>query len=256
MLVKEPLPIQTLYSKDMQEISHDEDEAISLCDLALHSDQSAEWNSLDQSNGSCSSSSYFEFNQEFNDPITTSISLPHENIIFCGKLIPYKPQTTPKHELSNLIESEKQAIENKTCDLGPFRGKFSYSNKNGSRSTTLMHKKEMYNTNEIAKGHKMSVLTSSSSGKGKWYLFMFGISRFSMEVNLTDIKSRRSRRRCSSPPHTPPSPSRNWDEDVSGGRNMRWWLWWVIKALSCGGNDHPTTMATAAIGGAPPEGIN
>ncbi|KAI3470463.1 hypothetical protein Pfo_027126 [Paulownia fortunei] len=234
MLVQESHLGEALHSEDMHDTTDEADETLSLCDLPLYSDQSGDWEeyfSLDSSHASNSMSSsqddYFEFfSQELNPSAATATGFPPENIIFCGKLIPYKqPAATCQKDSSSLVQSKKKP------SWPLFRWKFSSSrsSKNGTRSTTLMQQspKRMHNTNKLGKGHGFPM--------HKMYLFLFGISRFSTEVELRDIKSRRSRRRCPSSPPPPPMFRIEYrGDEVSGGRNRGWGLWGVIKALSCG----------------------
>ncbi|KAK6136040.1 hypothetical protein DH2020_030206 [Rehmannia glutinosa] len=238
MLVLESLLGKALHSKDnMQETTDESDETLSLCDLPLYSDQSEEDLSAESQGSSSISSSeqdYFEFFSQELSPTTTGF--PPESIIFCGKLIPYKKtESSLEKDSSKLVhESKKQTNIKKKRGWGLFRWKFSLS-KNSKKGTTLMHKdqsgKKMYNSNKHEKGHdlpvhKMSILTSSSSGKARWYLFLFGISRFSSEVELSDIKNRQSRRHLPAPP------------TLNGGSGLSR----LIRVLSCGGNHHPNTM--------------
>ncbi|KAL0452166.1 UNVERIFIED_CONTAM: hypothetical protein Slati_1194700 [Sesamum latifolium] len=270
MLVQESLLGETLFdSKDIHVDTLDEAyETLSLCDLPLYSDQSADWDQdlcLGQSHGSISSFSSsdhdcFEFfSQELHATTAAATVFPQETIMFCGKLIPYKQPANTKKDASSLVENKKQRNNKKKRCWGPFRWKLNSGTgskkqvglKNRTKSTTLMHKKncvglyelpkKTFNTTKLAKGHgpmhKMSILTSSSSGKlAKWHLFLFGISRFPAEVELRDIKSRQiTRRQCpSSPP--PMFKFQNGDDEViNGQRNRGWGLWGLlIKALSCG----------------------
>ncbi|KAK4430902.1 hypothetical protein Salat_0852100 [Sesamum alatum] len=280
MMDQEPLLGQALHSKDMQSAAADDeaDETLSLCDLPLYSDQSVEeWegdlSSESQGSSSISSSEddYFEFISQELSPSSTSY--PPEHIVFCGKLIPYKqPLDSSVRDLSKLVESKKQTDIKKKHGWSMFRWKFSLSrsskrqvqSKSGKKSTIVMHKREdrhsaslqespkqMYNSNKHGKGcdfavHKMPILASSSSGKARWYVFLFGISRFSTEVELRDIKSRLSRRQ------SPPPPAvrlQDHNEKVSKGRNGSSGLWGLIKVLSCGGNHHPNTMVVSSISG-------
>ncbi|PIM98392.1 hypothetical protein CDL12_29132 [Handroanthus impetiginosus] len=151
--IQEPFFGETLHMKDMQDATDEADEALSLCDLPLDSDHGVEeyWGEdlSTESQGSSSMSSseqdYFEFfSQELN--LSTS-SFPPENIIFCGKLIPYKQLDTTEKDSSKVDESsKKQKNIEKKKGWGIFRWKFSSTrqvqSKNGKKSTNLMHKKD------------------------------------------------------------------------------------------------------------------
>ncbi|KAL8051783.1 hypothetical protein ABFX02_06G171200 [Erythranthe guttata] len=248
----------------------DEEETLSLCDLPLYSnsitDQTSEWEQFSASTSISSSSQdddYFEFSSQEFTP-SAAADFPPENIIFCGKLIPYKqphnnnnqPMIQKANNNSNspdllIIESRKNRIE---------MWKNS-SSSNAARGTTLTQSppppKKTYNTN---KQINLSLFTSSSSsGKTKWYFLFFGSPRFSTEVDLRDFKSRRRslRRQFSSPPPMFRFENQDEDEDeyddgdgdfVGGGRNRRLGLWgMLIKVLSCGGGNHQSAAA-ASIG--------
>ncbi|GFP95970.1 hypothetical protein PHJA_001741100 [Phtheirospermum japonicum] len=233
----------------MQETIDESDETLSLCDLPLYSDHQSveEWQQerlSTQSQGSSSVSSceqdYFEFcSQELNPSSTTGY--PPESIIFCGKLIPSRKQhDTSDEDLSKLVEIEKAITIKKRHGWDIFRWVFCLS-RNNQKSTTLMHKdrsaKNTYKSQKQGKKeydypvHKMPLLTSSSSGKARWCLFLLGGSRFSSEVEIKDMKSRLSRRHSTSSPAT-----------LSSGPGLSG----LIRVLSCGVNHHPNTMVVAS----------
>ncbi|KAL3649749.1 hypothetical protein CASFOL_006152 [Castilleja foliolosa] len=245
MLVQESLLEKTHHSKNnMQETIDESDETLSFCDLPLYSDcgNYKEWQeSLSaQSQGSSSVLSCEQEYFEFCSPSSTA-DYPPESIIFCGKLIPSRKQhdDTSHQDSSKLIENEKAVNIKKRHGWYMFRSVFCLS-KNNQKSTTQMHKnhssKNMYNSNNHLKKeydypvHKMSLLTSSS-GKARLRLFWFGVSRFSSEVEINDIKSRLSRRQSQSSSAT-----------LSNGSGLTG----LIRVLSCGGSQHPNAMVVAS----------
>lgn len=265
MIVEESILGKSLLHsiKDMQESEttqthesseeEDEEETLSLCDLPLYSDRSVEWDSQYGSTSISSSqdpTTYFEFFSQDLNPSTAAggRDFPPENIIFCGRLIPpcKQPQITQLKDSSSSLSSSSPALDSKKKPIRKSLFKWKLSSSRGT--TTLMQQspKKTYNTNKHRKEkgfpnmEKMSIFTSSSSGKAKWYLLLFGISRLSTEV---DIKSRRScRRRSPSPP--PMFGFENWENDEVIVRNEGWGLWGLmIRALSCGGNHQSTTTA-------------
>ncbi|KAL0322342.1 UNVERIFIED_CONTAM: hypothetical protein Scaly_2530600 [Sesamum calycinum] len=249
MMDQEPLLGQALHTKDMQSAADEADETLSLCDLPLYSDQSVEeWegdlSSESQGSSSISSSEddYFEFISQELSPSSTGY--PPEHIVFCGKLIPYKqPVDSSVRDSSKSVESKKQTDIKKKRGWSIFRWKFSLSKVQRGKFSLRVKQ---------GKGcdfpvRKMPILASSSSGKARWYLFLFGISRFSTEVELRDIKSRLSRRQSPPPPPHPALRLQDHNEKVSGGRNSSSGLWGLIKVLSCGGNHHPNTMVVSSI---------
>ncbi|KAL8538599.1 hypothetical protein ACS0TY_000570 [Phlomoides rotata] len=236
----ESFPLKTMQDT----VDETSDETLSLCDLPLYSNPSFEqWEDdlFDESQAgstsiSSSENNYFEFlSQELNPPRP-------ENIIFCGKIIPYKGDVS----MSKEVEIKKQTSIKKKRGWGVFGWKFSF----GRSSKTQVQSKDDHQRPPMKKHnnnnkhefplHKMPILASTSSGKARWHMLLFGISRISSGVELRDIKSRQSRRHSPSP--SPPHGLR--DEEVGGGTNG---LWGLIKVLSCGGNNDPTDMIVGSI---------
>ncbi|XP_042012475.1 uncharacterized protein LOC121760954 [Salvia splendens] len=207
-------PPQTLTPSNLQQQEKEEEleetETLSLCDLPLYSDQSHDWDQ--HSTTTSSDQDYFEF---FSQELTPSASafLPPQNIIFCGKLIPYKHLPTPNDKNQTTLNA--QTGPNKTS-----RWRWRLS---GAKCTTAAMQRRTYN--------------SGKQVKVKWYFFLFGVSRFSPVVELSDIRSRKSNRRTS-----PPPVMFGFDDgEVMGDRG--WGLWGLIRALSCGGGRQPAAVA-------------
>lgn len=248
----------------MHDTTDELDDTLSLCDLPLYGDQSVEEWEEDLSGGSQGSTSlssssdehdYFEFFSH--ELLPSTACFPPENIIFCGKIIPYKKADAAASVPSKEVEGQQPTSIKKKRGWSMFWWRLS-SKTGNSKSTTLQQKKDhqqtskkTYNTKKQGKGYDLplSILTSSSSGKARWYLYLTGISRFSSGVELRDIKSRQSRRHIPSPPPSPTLRVQNHDKKVTGGTastgSSR--LWEVIRVLSCGGNHHPTTMVVGSI---------
>ncbi|KAL2555516.1 hypothetical protein Fot_00255 [Forsythia ovata] len=101
--------------------------------------------------------------------------------------------------------------------------------------------------------NKVSILTSSSSGKSRWYLFLFGITRFPTEMELRDMKNRQSRRRRD--PSPPMFHLKHDDEKINVGRSSGRGLWGLIKALSCGGGHQTNAVVAAPVSCIPPPSL-
>lgn len=250
-----------LKDTNMQDpIDETSDETLSLSDLPLYSTPSfGHWeddyfggSQAGSTSISSSENDYFEFiSQELSPPPT---NFPPENIVFCGKIIPFKDNVST----SKQVEIKKQTVIKKQSGWGVFVWKFGsarssksqvHESKNGDKSTTTLYDDHQppsmrkYNNKKHGKGHgvplhNMPILTSTSSGKARWHMLLFGISRIS-RVELRDIKNRQSRRH--SPPPSPPQSHRY--EEISGASR----LWGLIRVLSCGGNDDPTNMVVGSI---------
>lgn len=216
------------FGQETREYEEDAEETLSLCDLPLYSDPSSEWEE-----DSSPKNDYFEFSsQELISPCTKSASLP-ENIIFCGKIIPYKqPDRILKSTKEPIVESKKK------------RSLFTW-NFNSKRSSKVHVSNSMNGTTKSSRDElKMSALTPSLSGKAGWYLCLFGISSFSQEAVLKDQKSRqKSRKQPLSPMFGFPSMVESNGRGRGGDRGK----WGLMRALSCGANNPATTNVTAYL---------
>ncbi|KAL7148618.1 hypothetical protein ABFS83_06G190700 [Erythranthe nasuta] len=256
MLVIEPHYLEeNLHSKHIMEDTKSDEafETLSFSDLPLYGDQSFEeyWEEEEQdlsieSQGSSSISSssehddYFEFfSQEL---LPSAATFPPENIIFCGKLIPSYKQPNTSQEEDPSLESMKQANIKKT-------GVYKWLNKQVDSKNRVVKRKYEKEYDDFPV-QKMSILTSSSSGKARWYLLLFGISRFSTRVELSDIKIRQRSGRRHGSAASPPSPPFRFQNHhhEGGGGNRDSGLWGLIKVLSCSGNHHPNAMVVSSIG--------
>ncbi|XP_051119867.1 uncharacterized protein LOC127243745 [Andrographis paniculata] len=218
--------------------NHSSDETISLCDLPLygnnqidhHQDQEQDHDQED----------YFEF---FTQDLAPEPLVVPENIVFCGKLISSKPSNSSNHDNHHPTKIKiKKRFFGWSWDLFSIWRVFGGEKRVETTSATLKHD-ERYNAEKRGDFivREMPVLSTSSSGKGRWYLLLFGISRFSTKVDLRDFKNRRSRRRH----HSSASESGDGGGDGWSKRGSR--VWGFIRVLSCGANQNPNTMLVASI---------
>ncbi|KAH7547942.1 hypothetical protein ACOSP7_032771 [Xanthoceras sorbifolium] len=222
----------------------DDEETLSLCDLAVSSNAEDYYWSEFSYNEEDQDGDFFEFSSE--DFTASSYPKPNQNIIFCGKLIPYRGEEPVHHENTqnqnstlkqqntkkNLIfpwKSKKDRHEQaKSCDF-----KYDFSVKKVSSTTT----------------------TTVAPSRSKWYLLAFGSfgkgSGFPTRMELRDIKSRQSRRRVAAPTTMIRS-------DVGGGdmvkrgekRSGNKGLWRLLRIL--GFKSHrANTVAKATFGCVP-----
>ncbi|OIW01541.1 hypothetical protein TanjilG_19467 [Lupinus angustifolius] len=196
----------------------DQEETLSLCDLPPYRSDSAQWDdyfsierhSSSQSNGDDDNDDFFEFSSE--EFTTSSHETTAKNIIFCGKLIPFKepPQQHRNDETSNVpLPCDKAKHIMLRTSVMPCDAK-------GSKNNNLC---------DYASIKKVSLMRSTT--KSRWNLFMFGFG-VSTEMDLRDIRSRQSRQG----PATMIPASELGREMVKnkGKKNMKG-LWRIFKSL-------------------------
>ncbi|KAH1139383.1 hypothetical protein GLYMA_10G213000v4 [Glycine max] len=157
---------------------YEEEETLSLSDLPIYSGASisARWggdfskedgkNFVDDDDDNL-----FEFfSEEFTASSTNYATA--ENIIFCGKLIPFKDINPPRGDQSNI--NVQKGITKRSSK--------------GSKSSFAA-------SDYSSSVGKVSLVRSPT--KSRWFLFMFGMSKLSIttEMELKDIRNRQSRRR-------------------------------------------------------------
>ncbi|KAM7504470.1 hypothetical protein LguiB_003374 [Lonicera macranthoides] len=209
-----------LHQQQQQDIDDTEEEdRLSFCDLPLYGDAaiweefSGELHHQTSSSSSSSSSSRSEDQQQYFEFFTEEWNSPDTNIIFCGKLIPYKQ--VPLQINSNPSDN-------------------SFSSKSNVKGTKFAHKYDF-------PVRKVSMLTSPAK-KSRWYLLMFGLARFPMDnMELRDMRRRQSRKITKSPG----------GEKSNGLTRGKGGLWRMLRALGCSGQNHATAAVKAAYGCAP-----
>ncbi|KAL1295281.1 hypothetical protein HN51_056170 [Arachis hypogaea] len=226
------------------EDQEDDDEALSLCDLPLYSNDSS---SSSSSVGSMVRDDYFDlsrskeeedddddffefFSEEF---ITTSTKTNiSDNIIFCGKLIPYK-----EADGKNNIHRQKGTL------VHPWKN---YNDNINSKKGQKVKKGEKSNfTCEHPSIGKVSLMRSTT--KSRWLFFMFGMSRLPSNngMELSDIRSRQSRSRSHS--HrtkfaavAPPEAKEKRNNNCKG-------LWRAFRSISYGLGCRSSKLANDAV---------
>ncbi|KAK7277306.1 hypothetical protein RIF29_18457 [Crotalaria pallida] len=194
---------------------YEEEETLSLCDLPTYSSDSAQWDDYLSKEGGKSldddDDNFFEF---FSEDFTKSThETASKNIIFCGKLIPFK-EPQQQQPLCNKLEKAKSmsstSVKTSSCDA------------KGSKRNNLC---------DYASMKKVSLMRSST--KSRWHLFMFGMPRVSTGMELSDIKSRQSRR---GPAAMIPAPEHGGEVVVKSkeGRRNGKGLLRILKSLEFG----------------------
>ena len=164
---------------------YEEEETLSLSDLPIYSTSgsiSARWGGTDDfskedgkdfggDHDDNNDDNLFEFfSEEFTASSTNYATA--ENIIFCGKLIPFKDINPPRGDQSN-INVQKGITKRSSKGSKSSFAASDYSSSLG----------------------KVSLVRSPTNSR--WFLFMFGMSKLSIttEMELKDIRNRQSRRR-------------------------------------------------------------
>lgn len=198
-----PLNSSVEESTDLQD-PFETEETLSLCDLPIHSD-SFKWeddfsNKFDGRYSSDEDNNVFEF---FSEDFTASTYPSGKEVIFCGKYIPYKAELpTGLEKTQNFKIPHKQ---NPTKKNSRFQWKslsFKRLLKQNSSKSVKQSNNKYSSKPQGVRDSKMfgtfsgenKVSLSASSTKSRWYLFLFGMGKFPIEMELTDIKSRQSKR--------------------------------------------------------------
>ncbi|KAK1275428.1 hypothetical protein QJS04_geneDACA003999 [Acorus gramineus] len=141
----------------------------------------------------------FEFYKDFN----SSEMCAAEDIFFCGKLLPLRPNQANEEQTRRPKPTHRRKLE-------------SFDEFNGG--TTIR---------EYLKGSSESrrlQRTTSQRPKPKWYVIVFGSVKVPGEMEMSDIRSRQMRRKPVPPPL----------KTASVNRGSAWRL---LQSLSCKGHD-------------------
>ncbi|KAK7379787.1 hypothetical protein VNO78_34307 [Psophocarpus tetragonolobus] len=215
MAAKEFHPDQAAGNEEstlLQVDPYEEEETLSLCDLPIYSGSvSGRWGGDDWSKEDGKSfgddDNLFEF---FSEEFSTSSNATAENIIFCGKLIPFK-DIPPRVESSNDQKGSVILPWKPVKKAKPTLKKEEKLERKGCKSFSC----------DYTSNGKVSLLRCTT--KSRWFLFMFGMSKLpSTEMELRDIRNRQSRRRGAAVMFPTAA------EGKSGCRGM----WKMLKSIS------------------------
>ncbi|KAK6228160.1 hypothetical protein SCA6_000500 [Theobroma cacao] len=250
-----------------QEFGDEAEETLSLCDLVISSDASEYWNGEQYHRNSSSSSSdhqhqdLFEFFSTEDIPAAAaaaaSSNYQGNNIIFCGKLIPYRGQQQSIEDKPQRLESKvikpENGTKNSTSCLFPWKTSLSFNKSrtfppsSSSSAPAKASQRKSFNKSLSlpAEGSKNSkklgddkfdfsvkkVSVIETPVKSRWYLFAFGVGRFPMEIELKDMKMRQSRKSKAmklQPDGQPENAKCNKER-----RRSAKGLWRLLKVLGC-----------------------
>ncbi|KAI4351349.1 hypothetical protein L6164_005723 [Bauhinia variegata] len=207
---------------------YESEETLSLCDLPIHND-SAQWDDdFSKEDGHKSSSNnndgdnddFFEF---FSEDFTASTrGNTEKDIIFCGKIIPFRepPQFLPQKGKNFQSNSQKGVVLSSKSARNYDSGSIKGQQVKGSKDLMCGYPTE-----------NVSLLRSTT--KSKWYLFMFGMSSLPTQMELRDIRRRQSRR---GPTAVSPVPEERESIKSKERRNGKgFWKIWSSLGFGCTG---------------------
>jgi hypothetical protein len=198
---------------------YDDDETLSLSDLPNSTIEDGK-NSISNYNNNDDDNLFEFFSEEFNTSTTHD-----DNIIFCGKLIPFKDhQQVPHHNQKTRLISKSLKSRDDISSL-KIKGK---EDKKVKGSLNV----KSFACDYTTMGGKVSLVRCAT--KSRWFLFLFGMSSNSRmpskEMQLSDIRNRQSRRE---PAMMFPVPRENGIEVVKSKKNGNGKrMWKLLKSMS------------------------
>ncbi|GFS32059.1 hypothetical protein Acr_00g0020600 [Actinidia rufa] len=215
------------------------EETLSFCDLPIYSDDSDQWENFSKEDQSLSSSSLSSSDQdlfEFFSPdwtnSTTNDRVP--NIVFCGKLIPFK------EPISDTPKKTRNQPTTKNKSRGFFRWNLKFFSKPETTKSSCAKGDSTNKSNKTKSRHissskygfsvrRVSILTSPV--KPRWQDMMFGLARSpAREMELREMRSRQNRQ-------SPPALFRLNSGDGQKVHRVEGLLG-LIRSLGCGSHHH------------------
>ncbi|WZZ76439.1 uncharacterized protein LOC106410287 [Brassica napus] len=240
-------PLHDLLELEQEEEDEDKEETLSLRDLPLINDNkpsSTATTTTTEDHGEPSTEPF-----EFLTSTSYDVS-PAENIIYRGKIIPlnYKnalfsppehisPRVRTRSESLSAIQGNKLNPPLARDNVGPMRTSRSLDDRKLTRRLTTADPPP--ENVSLTKGKAKTETVLSGSGKSvrpRWYVIMFGVVKFPPEIELRNIKSRKTRRNV--PPVMFPSHPDRRSQERSPSPS-----WRFLNALSC---KEPTSVAATA----------
>lgn len=210
--------------------AEEEDEALSLRDFPLSSGEAekkeASSKFQDKRRSSSEPSDFFEFFNDFSSEMSNA-----EDIIFCGKLMPYK---NPPQILKSLSADDATRLSRTYCHSLPDLTRPRPRIRTRTRRSLIV-KPDIHRSSSKSSANS----EGSKLSKSRWFVMMFGPLKLQPEMDLRDMKNRQVRRnpRRLFPAGQAPA--------VRSDRRSFWGLD-LLKVLSC--KDHASVAVTASIG--------
>ncbi|GKV34107.1 hypothetical protein SLEP1_g42523 [Rubroshorea leprosula] len=157
---------------EQEDFGDEAEETLSFCDFVINSE--SQENEYVSEVGKSLSSSRDSFEFSSGDHFSALSSYPVDNFMFCGKRIPYgDPAVTKKRQSPDEGCKQQEPVKSKS---------------KGEKTTPAGKCGDKFDL--FAKGVPML----ATPVKSRWNLFVFGVGRFPMEMELRDMKMRQSRR--------------------------------------------------------------
>ncbi|CAK9169422.1 unnamed protein product [Ilex paraguariensis] len=219
------------------------EETLSLSNLPLittDEPDSQDFSCFKERRSSSEPTDFFEFFSDFNAEMRHA-----EDIIFCGKLVPFKENPLPNqiqkpptkeknsqsfHRRRSESFSEQTITRTESSKTSLIRSSRSLDSQTLLRNSSLSSETSEIHRNSSVKSSRKSDGSSFKvfNFKPRWYLLTFGLVKFPPEMALQDIKNRQVRRN----PGTM-FPSFDAGKKVPGSRRDRQSFWGLLRVLSC-----------------------
>lgn len=256
------------YSQLGEEEEEEEEEALSLCDLPLNE------NSIDDKSYRRINrpSSLPDASELFNGFSSSSSSdmCPADDIIFCGRLVPFFKDREEDHDHDNIqpLKNLNAEVNNKNKPPPTRRRRSesvscvtrsnSVSTYGGSRRLIMRNSRSLNYSRlresssssssapEVDRNSSSRSVASSEAAakkpvKPRWYSILFGTMKVPPEMELSDMKNRQVRRNSS----TSMFPGTDSCRKVAVNRSSGKVSWGILKALSC--KDHNSVAVTTSF---------
>lgn len=247
-----------------------EEEALSLCDLPINEDSESLDDKSFKRNSNIRRPLSLPESSDFFSGFSSSGSsdmCPADDIIFCGKLVPFKELVNQRRKESlslNVEELNKpKTHRRRSGSVSSVLRSSSVSNFGGgsnsnrfmmrnSRSLNYCKLREHSSIFQVLKAPEVvrdSSVRSVASSEGvakkamkpRWYSLVFGKMKVPPEMELNDIKNRQVRRNPSKSMFLSSDSGENLDVNRSSGKVS----WKILKALSC--KDHNSVSVTTSF---------
>lgn len=239
--------------QDQVDTTEEAEETLSLCDFSLNVDEpeKKDFPKIQDRRSSSEPSDFFEF---FSD---VSSDMSHaEDIIFCGKLVPYKEQPLLKDHFHNSLSTDDNSFKNfntRRCESLSDENTRSHKTKKLIRNSRFLDYRKLHNSSLEIKSEDSEILRSSSKSstksdpgskvsKPRCSILKFGLVKFPPEMDLQDIKNRQVRRKI--PGSVFPAAETGWKAPASRIDRRNSWGHDLLSVLSC--KAHTSVAVTAS----------